>query len=131
MNIKHGNAQLQISTTNYSVANIPSSADKYAGDALSSYENPSSSGLANFKFLGGGKLNLSTDSEIIAPPDAYSIVYSYTDTQFGPKQEMEVFIVSNAPYILFDFEFSSSPNNFSLYKDTFDKMVNSFRVAYV
>jgi hypothetical protein len=67
MNIKHGNAQLQISTTNYSVANIPSSADKYAGDALSSYENPSSSGLANFKFLGGGKLNLSTDSEIIAP----------------------------------------------------------------
>jgi hypothetical protein len=125
-----GKAHVDIKTKVFNVANIPPGPDKFAGDAVQSYRNS----LNNFTFVNGGPVSISTglspENDIFAPPAGYMILYTYNDPNLGPLKVMEVYAVSNSPYIVFDIEFYTHPNDFSNYEQTFQQMMDSFHVSY-
>ena len=95
-----GKASLSIGTRIFDVINMPQDASYYAGLDTSRFENPQT-GLRNFKIISSGPQAIKSIDEIFAPPQGYKVEYTFTDPNLGLTHALRVFIVSNAPYILY------------------------------
>jgi hypothetical protein len=127
-----GKAQVKISTQHFEMMqalDLPQgwSAESFAGRAKMQYESQGQDGLKDFHYISSGNISITGVSDIVSPPEAYKLEYTFTDPKLGNIQELEVFVASNAPYYFYDLEFESSPGNFSVFHNTFYGMINSFR----
>jgi hypothetical protein len=116
-----GKATLEIWTRIFSLVNMPQDASYYAGLDTSNFE----ARLKNFKIISSGPQTISSIDEIFAPPQGYKVEYAFTDSKAGPMHALRVYIVSNAPYILYVLQFHAV--DFNLFHNTFYGMINSFR----